>query len=476
MSAMNSLRFRVILPLLFSMIFIITGCATSSSAGKSGSRPLPEGEKSVSTESQKKSSDLSAKNKSSSKETVAGDEEQKDETPQENGLGIPMGETGTENVLPGIVPLPQKDPVEEVLANMSLSQKIGQRFITWLRSKEELPHLKSIVQTEQPAGVIIYPKNFRTYRDMLSATTSLGEAAAGNSSGIKLFICTDQEGGRVQAFHYPETFQFPAPWFWGRYEDPDFISSVAYILGRELRTLGFNMDLAPVLDLYEKPDTTVIGDRSMGNDPEKVAGYAAAYISGLKKADILPVAKHFPGHGVSVTDSHQRLPVSDLTQEDLLSRDLIPFKAAIDDGLPVVLTGHILFPRIDEKYPVTLSEKIIREILRGKLGFDGVVMSDAIEMGALSESYTLKETLVRSIKAGVDIILIGSLYELPDLIKIVETAIRKGELSESEIDDGVRRILRLKLRTGLLDTVYAADSPDSEKPGKFRIGWIRVIC
>jgi beta-N-acetylhexosaminidase len=342
------------------------------------------------------------------------------------------------------------DPVEAVLSRMSLEERIAQRFIAWLRSENELKQMSEFVRTRRPGGIVVYPKNFTSYNRLAAVIDELTRAAGSGEPVALPFICTDQEGGRVSAFKFPETFGFPAPWYWARYDDPEFIRSAAYIQGRELGKLGFNMNLAPVLDLSGLPDGSVVGDRAMGGDPEKVARFARAYLNGLSAAGILAVAKHFPGHGVSGIDSHERLPVSEMTETELFSRDLVPFAAAVAHGVPIVMTGHILFPRIDPENPVTFSSYMIRTLLRGRLGFEGVVMSDALEMGAIAKGYRIEETLVRAIRAGVDLLLIGSLYDPARLISMVKDAVLSGELSGTEIDEGTRRILRLKYAAGLL--------------------------
>lgn len=355
-----------------------------------------------------------------------------------------------ERPLAASMPVPRMDPVEAALSHMSLEERIAQRFIAWLRSEDELERMSEFVRTRRPGGIVMYPKNFTSYDRLAAAIGELSRAAGSGDPVALPFICTDQEGGRVSAFRFSETFDFPAPWYWARYDDPEFIRSAAYIQGRELERLGFNLNLAPVLDLSERPDSSVVGDRAMGGEPGRVARFARAYLEGLSAAGVLAVAKHFPGHGVSGIDSHETLPVSMMTEGELFGRDLVPFASAIADGVPIVMTGHILFPRIDPENPVTFSPYMIRTVLRGRLGFEGVVMSDALEMGALSKGYRIEETLVRAIRAGVDLLLIGSLYDPARLIVMVKDAVLSGELTEAEIDEGTRRILRLKFAAGLL--------------------------
>jgi beta-N-acetylhexosaminidase len=342
------------------------------------------------------------------------------------------------------------DGIGDLVGGMSIEQKIGQRFISKIEGTALTEQTKTLILEQNIGGIILYPWNvsdFRQVRELIDAVQALSREG---SPPIGLFICADQEGGRVNAFKLREISLLPAPFFWGRNRDPEYVSSAAYILCSEMRALGCNMNFAPVLDLYGTPDSTIIGDRSMGEDPELVARLGAAYIAGSKKAGIIPVAKHFPGHGGSTVDSHRDLPLIWLSKEELSERDLVPFKAAIDSGLEAVMTAHVLFPLIDPDYPVTLSSRMLRTILRGELGFEGVVVSDGMSMGALSNHYQTTETLRLMFRAGVDLILVHHRYDPGELIQQVLELYRMGEITDREIDEGVERILRLKRTYGLL--------------------------
>ena len=353
---------------------------------------------------------------------------------------------GVKNVYPGWKP----DPVEKTLSGMSLRDRIGQRFIIWLRLRSEVAQVKALIRSGKPAGILVFPENFKSYDEVAELMKDLKKTAAQNNPAIQLLLCVDQEGGRVSALPFRETFEFPAPFFWSQYDDPVFISSSSYLAGSELKKLGINMNFAPVLDLYGKPDASVIGDRSMGSDPGKVAVFAGAYVNGHLRAGVIPVAKHFPGHGVTIVDTHKELPFSAMTEPDLFSRDLIPFKAAIDAGVPAIMTSHILFTKLDPNSPASFSPVLVRNILREKLGFAGVVITDALEMAAVAANYRLDTTLIRMVKAGVDIALVAGQYNLNDMITLLEQAVKSGKLTEEEINEGTRRVLSLKNGAGLL--------------------------
>jgi beta-N-acetylhexosaminidase len=339
--------------------------------------------------------------------------------------------------------------VQKIMRRMTLHQKIGQRFICWIEGKEIGAQAAELVR-QGAAGVILYPWNVEDYEQVRRLTAGLQRAARTGDPPIGFFICADQEGGRVAAFRLQETTRLAPAFYWGRYQDPRFVTAAAFIAGLEIRQLGCNMNFAPVLDLYGQADSTIIGDRSMGIDPETVGRLGIAYLQGARQAQIIPVIKHFPGHGSSTVDSHGRLPVVEIPQERLLERDFLPFRRAVQAGAEAVMTAHVLYPDIDPEYPATLSKRILRDLLRERFGFQGVIVSDGMAMGALAENFTVSDTLKLMIEAGLDLILVHSRYDLVDLKLEVLGLYYRGEITEAQIDEGVERILRLKLRYGLL--------------------------
>jgi beta-N-acetylhexosaminidase len=244
--------------------------------------------------------------------------------------------------------------------------------------------------------------------------------------------------------------RFASPFYWGEHDDPAYVRSAAYLIGTEIRDLGFNVNFAPVLDLYPRPDHSIIGDRSMGDDPEKIAVFARNYIEGARNAGIIAVAKHFPGHGVTTVDSHLRLPSVALSREDLLSSSFVPFRAAVESGIEAIMTSHVVFSAFDPDHPATLSKTLVSDILRTGFGFEGVVVSDAIEMGALRSYFGIDQVLVQAFGAGVDVILVSGFYRIEDLIDRTIGLIRNGEIEERELDRGALRVLALKRKYGLL--------------------------
>ena len=339
--------------------------------------------------------------------------------------------------------------VRKIMSRMTLHQKIGQRFICWIEGTELGTQAGELVR-QGAAGIILYPWNVEDPDQVRQLTATLQRAARAGDPPIGFFVCVDQEGGRVSAFRFRGNTQLAPAFYWGRYEDPRFVTAAAFIAGREIRELGCNMNLAPVLDLYGRADSTIIGDRSLGIDPETVGKLGVAYLQGARQAEVIPVIKHFPGHGSSTVDSHGHLPVVDIPEGELLERDFLPFKTAVQAGAEALMTAHVLYPQIDPEYPATLSTRILRDLLRERFGFQGVIISDGMAMGALAENFTVSDSLKLMIQAGLDLILVHSRYDLVDLKVQMLSLYYRGEITEAQIDEGVERILKLKLRYGLL--------------------------
>lgn len=345
--------------------------------------------------------------------------------------------------------------VDELLAEMSVEELLGQRFMAFLpRSVDGAPadpeELRPLLRPVSPAGFILYRWNLDSYKGSARLTKELQELQLESGAATKLLFAVDQEGGRVANLRFPQQAAFPSAFQLGLRKDLQYVSSAAYITGVDLSRVGIRMNFAPVLDLYAEEDSTIIGDRAFGDVPELVAALGVSYIRGAMEAGIVPVAKHFPGHGVTTVDSHGSLPVSDIEPEALRLRELEPYRAAIEAGVPAIMTAHILYRKIDPEYPATLSPRFIDNILRGELGFDGVVITDGFSMGALSTEYSRSEALRQSFLAGVDLILIHARYEYAEVFGEAMALIEAGIVSEERLKEGARRVLLLKARLGLL--------------------------
>jgi beta-N-acetylhexosaminidase len=345
--------------------------------------------------------------------------------------------------------------VEGLLGQLTLRQKIGQRFIVGIAGTKVTDKLRQLLRESCPGGIMLARQNIAS-RDQVRQLSSELQAAAREGGAreavgsVGLFIAVDQEGGRVNRLDLDTLTRFPAPYYWGEYHDPEYVEAVGYITAREALSMGCNLNFAPVLDLYGTPDDSIVGDRAMGSNPVQVGERGVYYLRGARRAGLAAVAKHFPGHGRTTVDSHQALPVVEADERSLLNQDLVPFAMVIADGAEAIMTAHILFPQVDPDYPVTLSERFLRGVLRGRLGFRGVIVSDDIEMGALAKGYSLREILRRCIVAGVDIVLAYGRQDVLKLVEEVEALVASGELTQEQIEEGTRRVLWLKLAHGLI--------------------------
>jgi beta-N-acetylhexosaminidase len=344
----------------------------------------------------------------------------------------------------------EEEIIERILQQLTLRQKIGQRFITGFSGKKMSKSVNNLIEQGCIGGVVLTRSNIQNRVQVKALVEDLQAAARAHDTGIGLFVAVDQEGGRVSRLDLDTLTRFPAPYYWGEYQDPLYVEAAAYIISREALALGCNINLAPVLDLYDKPDDSIVGDRSMGINPVQVGERGVYYLFGAQRAGIAAVAKHFPGHGRTTVDSHNSLPVVEVSEKILLNQDLLPFQMVIRHGVDAIMTAHILYPQIDPEFPVTLSAIFLRGLLRERLGFEGVIISDDIEMGALRSRYSPEQIIKYGINAGVDILLESGSLDLLKLIDEVHTMVEAGEINLETIDEGARRVLRLKWKYGLL--------------------------
>jgi len=343
-----------------------------------------------------------------------------------------------------------EETVELYLRQLTLRQKIGQRFLTGFSGVKLSNSTKKLIEEGYVGGLMLTRSNIQNRIQVKALVDDLQAAARAQNPAIGLFIAVDQEGGRVNRLDLDSLTRFPAPYYWGEYQDPHYVEAAAYIISTEALSLGCNINFAPVLDLYDTPDDSIVGDRSMGENPVLVGERGVYYLYGAWRAGIASVVKHFPGHGRTTVDSHHELPVVDIDEKTLLNEDLLPFQIAIRHGVEAVMTAHILYPQIDPDFPATLSATLLRGLLRGRLRFDGVIISDDIEMGALRSRFSPREIVKHGLTAGVDIILEYGTLDVLQLIEEVHTMVENGEIPQEIIDEGVRRILALKLKYGLL--------------------------
>jgi beta-N-acetylhexosaminidase len=285
------------------------------------------------------------------------------------------------------------------------------------------------------AGVVIYPRNFSSVEGLRKLTGEIRRAA-----GRPVLIGIDQEGGTRFALREPFT-AWPSAAELGRAGDPALAEQVARAMAVELRTVGCNLNFAPMLDLHVNQDSPVTKERSFGSDPYRVARMGAAFEQGLRAGRVLSCAKHFPGHGDTVVDPHLDLPVFMGTMERLESTELIPFAAAIASGVPTIMTAHILLPKIDPENPASLSRILLDGLLRRRMGFGGMIFADDLGMGAIAKRYGPGEAAVQSLRAGTDIAMLCHDWSaVAPAIAAVRKAHEKGRFDNLEWNASLERI------------------------------------
>jgi len=276
--------------------------------------------------------------------------------------------------------------------------------------------------------------------------------ALNEGNKLPILISTDQEGGRISRLPSRAT-KFPSNLIIGKKNSATLSYQIGSILGTEMKAYGFNMDFAPVLDVVTNPQNTVIGDRSFGSNPDLVSTLGVATMKGISSSGVIPVVKHFPGHGDTSVDSHQELPVSNATLPHLHSFELLPFVKAIQNGASVVMMAHIKFPNVDPSgLPASLSEVFISDILRNELGFTGVVITDDLHMEAITKHYSVGDAAIKAVQAGADVVLVcHSLDEQEQAMNALVNAVKTGQISEERINESIKRIAMLKQHYDLTD-------------------------
>ncbi|MCR5148086.1 MAG: glycoside hydrolase family 3 [Eubacterium sp.] len=338
--------------------------------------------------------------------------------------------------------------VDNIVNNMSLHDRICQMFIV---TPEALTGYESCTVAgettkeclkEYPVSGVIYFDNNLESREQVIEMTDNMQAFGKEINGLPLFISVDEEGGTVSRCSY----KLGTTEFSNMYEYKDEGVGTAYenakTIAGDIKQFGFNLDFAPVADTWSNSENTVIGRRAYSDDYEDTAELVASAVKGFNDGGVICTLKHFPGHGDTAEDSHSGNAYVSKTLEELEEQEFLAFKSGIDAGAEMVMVGHITMTNVDN-LPATISSKIITDELRGKLGYKGVVITDALEMGAISNNYSSEEISVLCIKAGVDIMLMPA--SLSDAVKGVEAAVESGELSEERINESVRRIVKLKL-------------------------------
>ncbi|AOZ94820.1 glycoside hydrolase family 3 [Paenibacillus crassostreae] len=359
-------------------------------------------------------------------------------------------------------PTEPTDTVQDLLNSMSTEEKIGQLVVVGMDGTMNNEDNQAFIEDYHVGGFIFYKDNIETIQQALSLFNELKLVNEVNK--IPLWMSIDEEGGRVTRM--PDEFlELPTNQVIGKKNDPVLSNKIGQILGRELLGFGLNMNFAPVLDIHSNPNNPVIGNRSFGDGAELVSALGIATMQGLQSQGVVPVVKHFPGHGDTSVDSHIGLPVIEHDLERLRKLELIPFQNAINEGADVVMIAHLLLPKVDADYPASFSKIVISDILRDELGFNGVIITDDMTMGAIAENYDLGQTSVQSVLAGTNIVLVG--HDVQKVIAVIQAltdAVENGKISEDVLNNRVYAILKLKEKVGINND--PAVGPDVEKLNK----------
>ncbi|WP_339209135.1 beta-N-acetylhexosaminidase [Paenibacillus sp. FSL K6-3182] len=346
-------------------------------------------------------------------------------------------------------PAEQNDPLKQKIANMTLDEKIGQMVIVGLEGTSMDKQAKELIEKYRVGGFILYKDNMNDAAQILKLLNQLKETNQKNQT--PLWLSVDQEGGKVNRM--PEEYiKLPPPAEVGKAGNTDYTFQIGQALGEEVRSIGFNMDFAPVLDINSNPKNPVIGNRSYGTNAETVITHGLETMKAIQSKQVAAVVKHFPGHGDTSVDSHLDLPVVNKSLAELKAFELLPFVEAIQQDTDAIMIAHLLIPKIDKDYPASLSKKMISKLLREELGYEGVVMTDDMTMGGITEHFDVGKAAVTSILAGSDIILIGHDYKTQlSVLQSLKKSARDGVISRDMLDKSVYRILRLKEKYKLED-------------------------
>jgi len=327
------------------------------------------------------------------------------------------------------------------IGKMTLEEKIGQMLGFAFGGQTYSKELKTIIEKIKVGLVIYFKDNIKSPEQVFELNKKIYEKAE-----IPPFVALDQEGGMVARVTEGIT-QSPGAMAIGATGKPEYAYRMAKAMGKELRALGFNFNFAPVGDVNNNPKNPVINVRSYSENPKIVAEYMMEAVKGYTDAGLMTSIKHFPGHGDTAVDSHVGLPVVDYDEERLMNVELVPFIEAVNQNAPGFMASHVLFTHYDDKLPTSISEKIMTGLLREKLGYDGLVVTDSLTMAAIFKNFSLEEIVVNGFNSGTDILLLcgardTKLYE--DFFRIAVEMAKKGVIKQERIDAAVGRIMRYK--------------------------------
>ena len=347
-------------------------------------------------------------------------------------------------------PTPEPDPAEVILAGMTLHEKVCQLFV--VQPADLLPGVGKVTTAGEGtrkalerypvAGLLYDASNLVSMEQTRAMLASVQEYA-----GIPLILTCDEEGGRVNRLMHTIGTTYIGPMLDYKDQGPDQAAANAKTIAADLASCGFNMDLAPVADVWSNPGNTVIGDRAYSDDFQQAAELVGAAVEGFHDGGTACTLKHFPGHGDTSADSHYGSVYVYKTLDELRAAELLPFRAGIEAGADAVMMGHLIIADVDGQ-PALLSHKIVTGLLREELGFDGVVITDSLKMQAMTDHYGSGDIAVGAVQAGVDLLLCPQ--SLEEAVAALTRAVEDGTIPQERLDESVLRVLRLKLGRGII--------------------------
>ncbi|KOR89841.1 beta-N-acetylhexosaminidase [Paenibacillus solani] len=349
--------------------------------------------------------------------------------------------------------------VTELMSSMTVQEKIGQLVLVGIEGTAMDDTSLKLIKDYHVGGFIFFKDNITSTQQSVKLFNELKHANAANP--VPLWLSIDEEGGRVTRF--PEEYvKLPSSGKVGGYKNQELTKRVGGLIAEKVSGLGLNMVFAPVLDINSNPNNPVIGDRSFGTNADAVSEQGIASMKGIQENGVVPVVKHFPGHGDTSVDSHLGLPVVEHDLKRLHELELVPFQQAINEGADVVMVAHLLMKSIDPDTPSSYSKPVINDLLRDEMGFKGVVITDDMTMGAVSGNTDVGEASVKSILAGSNIVLIGHEYDMEiGVIQALTDAVEEGVISEEMLNDRVKTTLLLKQKYQVKDE--PVKTPDVER-------------
>ncbi|MCL4407254.1 MAG: beta-N-acetylhexosaminidase [Thermotogae bacterium] len=350
--------------------------------------------------------------------------------------------------------------VENLLKSMSNEEKIGQIMICGFDGTNPSENIQKLIRDYHLGNVILFKRNIENPNQVKKLTSELQKI-----SKNPLAIAVDQEGGIVTRLTDPFTV-FPGNMATAATNDPNNAYLTGLIMAKEMRAVGLNWNLAPVVDVNDLPQNPGIGVRSYSDDPKVVARYASEFVRGLHEGHVAACAKHFPGKGHSAKDAHFEMPIVDRDLDDLVRVELYPFKELVRDGIDSVMPSHVYYPALceSENLPATLSNGVMTDLLKNQMNFDGVTVTDDLEMGGITANLEPSEAAWRSLMAGADMLMVCHSFDKQ--LRTFETLIQMikfGDIPVERLNDAARRVLTMKENIGLLDGKIVMDSEIGSK-------------